>query len=106
MSRIKVTPHIAITNVAVNRCDKKYTAGPCEAHLIHNLGEYDVVYLDALINKKSDVIKEKEEEAMAQGYRPLKPCTFSIEARAAREFCGELLRDNDCTSTPPNHLFC
>lgn len=57
-----------------------------------NLHEYDIDYLEALLNDKQDPIHELEDAAYQAGYGPLAPCTFSITQRAQRKDCREYYR--------------
>jgi hypothetical protein len=73
-------------------CDQKKANDSTAYHFHHNsLHEYDFVYLKALLEDDLVVIAKKEEVAKRNGYGPLLPCTFTIEHRAVRQFCGEYL---------------
>lgn len=57
--------------------------------LLLNLHEFDIDYLEALINNDSAIINQKEEAAKALGYGPRVPCTFEAEIRQTCQFCRE-----------------
>jgi hypothetical protein len=55
-----------------------------------NLNEYDIQYLQALLENNVEGIYKFEHVAFQQGYGPLFPCTFTAARREQKQFCCKL----------------
>ena len=72
------------------RCERR-TKGQ-KAHLIlRNLNEYDIAYLEALLDKDTEKIHVHESRAKASGYGPLAHCNFVAAPREQKTLCREWL---------------
>ena len=70
------------------RCEQR--ARGHQAHLIlRNLGEFNIEYLQALLQNDSDSIKAHEEAARREGYGPLAPCRFIAATREQKMLCRQ-----------------
>ena len=71
------------------RCERRKNGH--RAHLIlRNLNEFDLDYLQALIENNKRTIWTHEEAARKQGYGPLAPCNFFAAFREQKTLCRKL----------------
>ena len=58
------------------------------AHLkLRNLKEFDIDYLEALLNENGEKIKFHEALAQSRGYGPLLPCSYFTSMRDQKMLC-------------------
>ncbi|KAF7374227.1 hypothetical protein MSAN_00305500 [Mycena sanguinolenta] len=68
----------------------EYRTKADRAHLIlRTLDEFDITYLQALLENDTTVIHEREELARQFGYGPLAPCELSASPSAQKQLCHE-----------------
>ena len=59
--------------------------------MLRNLDEYDIGYLEALLENDVEKIYLHEMRAKAAGYGPLAPCNFVAAPREQKTLCRESL---------------
>ncbi|KAF8572617.1 hypothetical protein K439DRAFT_1665995 [Ramaria rubella] len=67
-----------------------------QAHLVlHNVNEFDITYLEALLNGDLDIILHYEKAAQRDGYGPLAPCNSVAAPREQKALCPIWHRNSD-----------
>ncbi|KAF8583185.1 hypothetical protein K439DRAFT_1507081, partial [Ramaria rubella] len=67
-----------------------------QAHLVlRNLNEFDITYLEALLNGDLDIILHYEKAAQRDGYGPLAPCNSVAAPREQKALCPIWHRNSD-----------
>lgn len=75
--------------IYIYRCEN-YGNTKCGDLALHNLDEYNIPYLAALLANDQASIAIHERDAGQKGYGPLVPCSFMASPSEKKSFCREL----------------